>query len=412
MTLKKKLCCLLAVVMGTVVAVRWSEAAVPRPKFTTREAPKEAPAAEVRLPQDVVGVAHVGGRYNFTTKDYLNEGADEMLAMGGKVIKVWLTGKTSTYAFNMHWPRMSSLVDLAKSPDYEALFGKPFKTFILVAFVPGRPEHYYLKGMTPQDVTRESEAMFELTKYLLITYKGTGKTFVIQNWEGDWSLRGGTPPGNEPTPANVAGMIGWLGARQDGVERARKKFGTDRVMVLHAAEVNLVRRAMEQGGTTMTNDVLPSTKCDLYSYSAYDIPTSDPTRFREALDYLSFKAPASELLGAGNIYVGEFGAPENLAGGPARQLAVVQSSVQTALQWGVRYIVYWQLYCNEYADRKRRPTTTTTAPTVRPTNAEMKGFWLIRPDGSRTPTSEYFKKLWELKAMPAAPTPTAVPGAR
>ena len=40
--------------------------------------------------------------------------------------------------------------------------------------------------------------------------------------------------------------------------------------VFHAAEVNLVDIAM-QGRPSVTNDVLPHTHCDLYSYSAYDI---------------------------------------------------------------------------------------------------------------------------------------------
>src|SRR5436853_7864191 len=120
---------------------------------------------------------------------------------------------------------------MAQSKYYAALFAKPFSTFLLVTYAPGRPDHYYLKGMNEEDIKRESNDFYELTRYLLVKYKTTGKTFVLQNWEGDWSLRGGVPPGKDPTPINVGGMIRWLNARQDGVERARKAVGMEGVTV-------------------------------------------------------------------------------------------------------------------------------------------------------------------------------------
>ena len=45
--------------------------------------------------------------------------------------------------------------------------------------------------------------------------------------------------------------------------------------------------------------------------------------------------------------------------------------MQTALDWGCPYVVYWQLYCNE---PRRQPVKT---------NADVRGFWLLRPDGSK-----------------------------
>ena len=38
----------------------------------------------------VLGVAHVDGKYSLTHDDFLNEGADQVLAAGSKVIKVYL----------------------------------------------------------------------------------------------------------------------------------------------------------------------------------------------------------------------------------------------------------------------------------------------------------------------------------
>ena len=94
----------------------------------------------------------------------------------------------------------------------------------------------------------------------------------------------------------------------------------------------------------MTSHVLPQTRCDLYSYSAYDTCV-DGKRFRAALDYLAARCPDSPTFGAKNVYIGEFGIPENEHGTTA-SLAATRRTAQEALAWGCPYIVYWQLYDN------------------------------------------------------------------
>lgn len=339
--------------------------------------------AESRQLRDIVGVTHVAGKYNFGEKDFLNEGADRLLDLGTRVIKLWFTpDPQKSYPFNSSWPPISSLVDLAKTPYFQAVFSKPFTTFILETYAPGKDNvHYFTSGMTPEDIAREKTEMYLLTRYLLTKYRGTGKTFVLQNWESDWVL---TNPQFTKRPSKIAmvGMIDWLNARQAGVEKARREAGTHGVMVAHAAEVNLVARAME-GKLTATNNVIPYTHCDLYSYSSWDTSLADPEQFRRALDYLAGKAPDSKLFGSNNIYVGEFGAPENVLGGPEKQLEVTRKTIETALDWGARWVVYWELYCNEPQQKIES----------RPSNSDMRGFWLIRPDGSKPPVWDYLAEL-------------------
>ena len=333
--------------------------------------------------RDILGSAHVGGRYNFTDQDFLNEGADKLLELGTRVIKLWFTPHSrKSYPFNSEWPQYESLVELAKTPYFREVFSKPFTTYILETYPPGREGggHYFVKGMSPEDIEMEKRDFYEFAKYLLTEYKGTGKTFIIQNWEGDWIL---TNPRftKKPTKTAVWGMIDWLNARQDGVERARREVGTKGVMVLHAAEANLVGRAME-GKVTVTNSVFPHTHCDLYSYSAWDT-VRNPEKFRKALDYLAEKAPPSKLFGSKNIYVGEFGAPENNVGGPEKQLEIIKNAVETSLDCGARYVVYWEVFCNE----------PDTKPKERPKNSDCRGFWLVRPDGTKPPVWDYFAGL-------------------
>ena len=329
-------------------------------------------AADVR---DVLGSAHAGGTYNFTSEDYLDEGGDRLLGFGTRVIEVWLTPDVaSLYPFNSDWsPPAATVVELAQKPYFQSLFAKPFTTFLLVIEpVTGSPQ--FLNGMTAAQVAAESGQMHDLARYLLTTYAGSGKTFVLQNWEGDHLLRTGLAPDQDPSPAAVKGMIAWWNARQDGVARARAEVGEHGVRVAHAAEVNDLANAVA-GKVTATNDVLPHTRADLYSYSSWDVQF-DPVLLTQALDYLRTKAPATALYGQSNIYLGEFGAAKDQVPPGAARREVIDELAEAALAWGVRYAVYWQIYDNE-------SYVTLDPLKERPTDAELRGFWLIRPDGGR-----------------------------
>jgi hypothetical protein len=334
------------------------------------------------LPVEVLGVSHVAGKYNFTDADFLNEGAEALHELGCQIIKVWFTNLARSYPFNCTWPKAETLIAMAQVPYFQTFFEKPFDTILLETFAPARKDDYWLAGMSADDIKRERDEMQAFAAHLFDAYKQSGKTFVIQNWEGDWALRGGAP-GNDPKPESVKGMIDWLNARQEGVDAARKSAGDAGVRVLHAGEVNHLDRAIKNQGVTVTNDVLPRTHCDLYSYSAWDLPTHEPEKFRAALDHLASKAPG----GKEKIYVGEFGAPENVVGGAEEQDKRVRSATQTAMDWGAKYVVYWQLYCNEPKEGVKI--------SGRPKNGDMRGFWLMRPDGSRPPVTDYFIELWD-----------------
>ena len=106
--------------------------------------------------------------------------------------------------------------------------------------------------------------------------------------------------------------------------------------------------------------------------------------FREALDYIAANMPDSPAFGNRNVYVGEFGIPENEH--PAERIrSLVPHVVETARSWGCPYIVYWQLYCNELSAPKQLPPVSS--------NDAVRGFWLMRPDGSKAWTWDYFYGL-------------------
>jgi len=329
--------------------------------------------------RDIIGVTHVAGKYHLTDKDFLNEGADQILALGSRVIKLYLLRPAHDYPFNTQWPETRSLVEVAQTAPYVAVFKKPFTTYIMTTYSVGRSDHYWRTGMSEADKADETRQFRELARHFLTTYRGTGKTFIFQHWEGDWAIRGKTDPKLDPTPQAIEGMIAWLNARQEGVNQARAEVGEHGVHVYHAAEVNLVVQSMRGGRPGVTNRVLPKTNVDLVSYSAWD-GQGDPKTLRDALDFIAKNTPPSKVFGAKNVYLGEFGKPENDST-PAQVEQTIRTAVETGLDWGCPYIVYWQVYCNE----------ARTTPVKG--NADVRGFWLIRPDGTRTVAWDYFSRL-------------------
>jgi len=307
--------------------------------------------------QDIVGVTHVAGKYYLTDKDFLNEGADQILALGSRVIKVWfwagIGGRVpESYPYNSQWPKVESLVAGAETPYFKDLFSKPFTTYILVVASLGRDEAYWRKGITEAQKKDEQRQFYELAKYLLSRYRDTGKTFVLQHWEGDWLVRGNYKGEEEPAPAALANMVEWLNARQAGVDQARREVRSRGVHVYHAAEVNCVVQSMRTGFPNMVNKVLPYTHVDLVSYSAWDSATEhyrDPNVLREALDFIAANAPDSADFGNRNVYLGEFGMPENM-------YSLVGATHASPVQ--------------------------------------VRGFWLIRPDGTKAWTWDYFHGLF------------------
>ena len=335
--------------------------------FATADA--RAPSADRKLP-DVLGVAHVNGAYHLSDGDFLNEGADRVLALGSRVIKLHLTlPPERVYPFNTTWPEVKTPVELARTPAFCRVFERPFTTYILTVYATGRGNHYWRRGVTDEEARDEERQFYQLATHFLTAYAGTGKTFVLQHWEGDWAIRARTDPNIDPTPEAINGMIRWLSARQAGVDRARNEIPNAGVRVFHAAEVNLVKIGYLKDRPTVTNRVLPHVDLDLVSYSAWDTQ-ADAELFTRALDYIARHARDRAPFGDRNVYVGEFGQPENERTEPeARRVA--RDVVHTAVEWGCPYVVYWQVYCNE---PRRRPVLE---------NDDLRGFWLVRPDGSK-----------------------------
>lgn len=356
-------------------------------------------------PANVFGVAHVDGKYFLAKEDFLDEGADQILATGSKVIKLYLTPRR--YPWNSQWPgNISSLVEMAQTPYFRSVFSKPFSTYILTAYAFGREDHYWSEGISSEQAADETRQFHDLTKYLLTAYKGTGKTFILQHWEGDWALRHGSlkpyDPTFVPSPTAVKGMIEWLNARQAGIVQARREAGPTDVRVYGAAEANRLEDSMA-GKPGVANSVLPYTTVDLASYSSYAF-LDTPERLARAIDYLVAHLPPTAAFGrnAHSVYLGEFGYPENGQGGLDALNKRMDNAFSVVREKGLPWAVFWEVYCNEPMKKGLPPPLNG-----KENDHNLRGFWMVKPDGSPGMAWHRYRRLF-IKADPGRRTTEAI----
>lgn len=315
-----------------------------------------------------VGVAHVAGDYQppTSTLPFLEAGASDVRRLGLSTIKAYLTPDYRTKYPQTDWPDVKSLVELAQTQQLRAVIDG-FDTVILTTYS-------FSNGVGDPWRTRDDDTLYEnetaefqaLTEHLLRTYAGTGKTFILQNWEGDWALHAETPLDREVDPARIARMRRWLEARQRGVANARALIASHGVEVRHAAEVNLT---VTPAASTVVDDVLPGLCVDAVSYSAWDALALDVSKpladQRATLKATLTRAIARIRAAAGDVsvYLGEVGFAENEhpAGHAA---ALLEETVRTSAELQLTHAIYWQVYDNECD------------------GSACRGLWLVRPDGA------------------------------
>jgi hypothetical protein len=292
-------------------------------------------AAEVDQFNYVVGTQTFGPAYQFTSEPKLIETAKAILAMGSNTIKF----------------RVRSIGE-----DERRVFEMPFAHYLVWA---------------------ETEKVYELTCDLLKTYSGTGKTFYLGHWEGDWLLRGtgNTKDEDEVTPSKIQKMIDWLNARQEAVDKAKRDTPHRGVEVWHYTEVNLVKLAMA-GKKTMTRDVLPKADVDFVSYSAYDTQKS-PEELKAALDFIESKLPPKPGITGKRVFIGEYGFP-SCWHSPEEQDRLSRQVMRAGLEWGCPFVLYWEMYNNE-VDK----------------DGKQRGFWLIDDKGVKQPIYHTHRQFYE-----------------
>lgn len=361
---------------------------------------KSRPSKGGAVPADLknrLGATHMDGQYCFTNEPYIIEGAKKMHELGYGILKLWFAkgnGNAGGYKYNSDWKltKTMTLKDLAQHPYYSEVFDMPFKVFAL------NINDGFANASTDdqtQTLTRVENEFYDLTKFLLEKYKKRDVTFILEMWEGDWTLRGGTQPSAKwkevgvpaDAPVRVKNMIDWVTARQKGVDRARAEIKKSKCLVYNAIEVNRVFDGLE-GIPTLTTSVLPKVKVDMVSWSSYDGRTADGLLMYKGIDIIRQNlVPTAYMKGKKVVFIGEVGRPENIENQTRESIREFWDlNMGVYLAQNIPYIIQWELYCNE-------PKVGPRTQDRNKTNDELRGFWLIRPDGTKSWAQEYFEEL-------------------
>ena len=289
-----------------------------------------------------------GTLYKFSTNDVVVEEADRLVAMGSDIVKFSLGPDKNRKKFKT----LTACVQA--NPVCLKLFDMPFRHYFAWTSVAGHDsQHYWHKGPNADEDRIEYKEMFEFTRWLLTHYNGSGKKFYLGNWEGDWLLLGTGQHGtNNPTPEAIAGMRGWLNARQQAIDDAKRATPHANVDVFCYAEVNRVRDAMANKpgrNIRLVNGVLPFvTNLDYVSYSSYDMQNLKEPEMVRTLDYVVAHMPTNKaaVIQGRRVFIGEFGFGDKKHP-PDQQLELTRAYFARLLRWGVPFALFWQVYNNE-----------------------------------------------------------------
>ena len=343
------------------------------PPAVARTVKKAPPAGDTY--DYVLGTQTFGPSYQFRNENWLMETAQAIQDMGSHTIKFALDVPKPLHAGSQAVnPAIHTLADVARlDPTVRAVLGMPFTDYLLWAY----PRTVQGDPFRPESLPTEYREMYDLTRAFLTAYSGTGKTFYLGNWEGDWHLLH-TDPTFVPTPTDVQNMIAWVNNRQKAVDDAKRDTPHRNVQVYCYLEVNRVVDAM-QGKTRLANDVLPKTNVDFVSYSSYDALGGDiETGLTAALDYIQTRLPPKPGLSGRRVFIGEYGFPA-ISHSPQAQDALTRQVMRTGLSWGCPFVLYWEMYNNE------------VSPAGRP-----RGFWLIDDHGVPQPVYDTHRRFYGL----------------
>ncbi len=326
-----------------------------------------------------VGTQSIGVRYQFTADSALVESAKEIAALGSDTLKIALTPHYPKDYLIKRDPKIRSLMDLIRAqPDFERVMDMPFPNIMLWVYPFSDTKSAFATGKIGEaEAEKVYREIYDLTAHLLRRYSGSGKTFYLGNWEGDWHMQQEKYDYNlDPTPEAIQGAIAWFNLREKAIADARRDTPHADVKVYFYIEINHVRKAMEADRPTIVNRVLPHIRTDFVSWSSYDVTkpaailggAEGRALVHKALDYIESHLPKSDIPGK-RVFIGEYGFELVAFKDADVQRKYTAAIMKWALEWGCPFVLYWELYCNE----------------VEPATGQSRGYWLIDHQGVKQP---------------------------
>ena len=375
--------------------------------------------------KDVFGASHIAGWYNFTDRPYLLEGLDKYKEFGASSVKTTLSAQNgrmySVYHFNHTWPNFTDLKDVAQHQYLDSLFKRThIKTHTFWTVTKKQSDYKDGPDFKHDTYLDEEKQFYDLTKHLLETYGSLDKKFVYQNWEGDWMLRGqGVNWEGNPSliPDNVdwtiEGMARLFRARQRGTDRARSEHASSTAKVYYAIEFNKLWMSkngnritmMDNNTPSVLGNVIPSTRTDLVSWSAYDAgwTNADNAEGHAMWKGLTmahyFMNETGALTAKTPVQIGEFAINEN----PPFNPSVSETSIRlkygryigVALDLEIPNFYLWNFFCS---GQQGGPTGFTWEKNTQYDESFlyqwMDGKWIVEPDGTWGFAATFLMEQW------------------
>jgi hypothetical protein len=308
----------------------------------------------------------------------LTEGLSRLAQAGFQAARIRLTpellrSELNVYNFDLDAWNVelanpgSFLAVAAKSSYYQRAFNTPgLQTFVLTVYDAasmgrkGTEDNFYRPAWlaVPANAAAVRNEYRELTLVLCETQRGTGKRFIITNWETDNHLyvdgvslyaskirASLTPTPSSPPPTErVAGFIRWFQLRKEGIAQGNEEAqgrGWTGVRVDDAVEFAAYLLPQRVGAPSTLFDIIPAVNPTVASYSSWD--TGNAGRLDEDLAALQRQlGPGTELI------LGEFGY-EFMAGDGTAGWRFIEA-VKAAKRAHISVITVWEAFTT--IDRK------------------------------------------------------------
>lgn len=327
-----------------------------------------------------LGIAHVAGKYTYPAGSgtQVSDGGSAIRTAGYPTVKFYCgVGYATDYQLETWSSSPTTCTAVAQTTEMAAELGRAWHTVILTCFTfANGATNWWRVQPTSAKMAAEYTELYNLVVHLRNTYNGTGRRFVIQQWEGDWAYMDASGAPETYVAREIADRyVAFLGTRRRAIHDAVAATASD-CQVLFAVEVNRVAEARTKPHMRrILRDVIQRVQPDVISYSAYDTTTPDGIgygasyaaweaavipMFAKALRQIQLACPGVP------IQIGEFGFPEGAELPEGRSVADHINAVHAvALAAGVVDFIYWQWADNE-----------ETSPGV------PRGYWIIKPDGT------------------------------
>lgn len=308
----------------------------------------------------VLGTQAICPSYKFTKQSDLSELGGRILAMGSNMIKI----ETGDNAIHM-------LLDE---------YGNQFKYVFMWYRKYNLHQAVFYDGFTDEEKKEDYDAVYNFTKTLLTKYNGSGIEFYIGNWETDWYLINGYNTNVKKVDDSVEqDMIEWINNRQKAVDDAKRDTEYDEVEVWHYLEVNRTQDAFNKNYDRVVNKVLPHANVDFVSYSSYDVQKKSAATIKRTINKINRLLPKKDGIPGSRVFIGEFARPaSDFNYDDAKHCKENLKILSKYLKCDLKFILYWQMYCNEL-----------------PAGGRNKGYWLVDDQGDETALYHAFQSILE-----------------